>query len=215
MIRGVLFDLDGVIADTPRYHFLAWKHMFEQVGGTISERTVLLNEGRKSRDILLILMRESGVYIPEERQDRFIEEKRVFYRAIARISCFPEAFEVIHALKRRGFKVALVTGSARKNMLHALNGEQQSLFDLILTGDEINQAKPLPDPYLNAADRLGLEPDECAVVENAPLGIKAAKAAGMYCIAIETTLESEHLRSADYILKSIGELIDNPLLATH
>lgn len=214
MIRGVLFDLDGVIADTPHYHFLAWKHMFAQVGGTISERTVLLNEGRKSRDILPILMRESGIPIPEERRDRFIEEKRAYYRTIARVSCFPEAFKVVRALKQRGFKVALVTGSARKNMQHALNDEQQSLFDLILTGDEVHQAKPLPDPYLNAAYCLGLEPDECAVVENAPLGIEAAKAAGMYCIAIETTLEREHLHSADCILESIDELMDNPVLAT-
>jgi len=215
MIRGVLFDLDGVIADTPRYHFLAWKHMFEQVGGTISEQTVLLNEGRKSRDILPILMRESGIHIPEERQDRFIEEKRAFYRTIARVSCFHEALKVIRILKRRGFKVALVTGSALRNMQHALTPEQQSLFDLILTGDEVNQAKPYPESYLIAAQRLELKPGECVVVENAPLGIEAAKTAGMYCIAIETTLEREHLRSADCILKSIGELIDNPVLANH
>jgi beta-phosphoglucomutase len=215
MIRGVLFDLDGVIADTPHYHFLAWKHMFEQAGGTISERTVLLNEGRKSRDILPILMQESGVHIPEDKQEEFIEEKRSYYRKNAQISCFPKAFEVIHMLKHRGFKVALVTGSALKNMRYALNGEQQSYFDLILTGDEVNQAKPYPESYLIAAQRLELKPGECVVVENAPLGIEAAKAAGMYCIAIETTLEREHLRSADCTLKSIGELIDNPVLATH
>ncbi|MEJ2244602.1 MAG: HAD family hydrolase [Acidobacteriota bacterium] len=121
---------------------------------------------------------------------------------------------MIHALKQRGFKVALVTGSALKNMQYALNGEQQSCFDLILTGDEVSRAKPYPESYLMAAQRLELKPGECVVVENAPLGIEAAKAAGMYCIAIETTLEREHLRSADCILKSIGELIDNPVLAT-
>ena len=213
MIRGALFDLDGVIADTPRYHYLAWKHMFEREGGTIPELSVLLNEGRKSRDILPILMRESGIHIPVERQNGFIEEKRSFYRTIARIECYPEAFEVIRALKQRGFKIALVTGSARKNMQHALNPEQQSLFDLILTGDEVHRAKPLPDPYLDAAFRLGLEPDECAVVENAPLGIEAAKAAGMYCIALETTLDRSQLRSADCILGSIGELVHHPVFA--
>jgi len=212
MIQGILFDLDGVIVDTLHYHYLAWKYMFEKYGGSIQEQTVLLHEGRKSSEFLPILMQESGVHIPENEQSLFIEEKRSFYRTIARISHFPKVFEVIDTLKRRGFKVALVTGSALQNMQHALNREQQSYFDLILTGDESDRAKPSPEPYLTAARRLGLTPDECVVVENAPLGIEAAKAAGMHCIAIETTLEREHLHSADCILKNIGELVDNPVL---
>jgi len=213
MIQGVLFDLDGVIVDTPHYHFLAWKYMFEQQGGLVSEKTVLLHEGRKSSETLPILMQEAGVHIPEDKQDQFIEEKRSYYRTIVQISHFPKAFEVIDTLKLRGFKIALVTGSALKNMQYALNREQQSHFDLILTGDEVTQAKPFPEPYLTAARRLGLKPGECVVVENAPLGIEAAKSAGMYCIAIETTLNCEYLRAADCILKNIGELIESPVLA--
>ncbi len=213
MIRGVLFDMDGVIADTLHYHYLAWQHMFEKHGGSISKDTVLLHEGRKSSEILPILMRESGVRIPEASQDQFIEDKRTFYRKTARISHYPKSFEVVKTLKRRGFKVALVTASALENTQHALGPEQQALFDLILTGDDIDRAKPDPEPYLTAAKRLGLKPVECVVIENAPLGIEAAKAAGMYCIAIETTLAPGHLRSADGVLKNIEELIHVPLLS--
>ncbi len=215
MIRGVLFDMDGVIADTLHYHYLAWQHMFEKHGGSISKETVLLHEGRKSSEILPILIQESGVRIPEGMQNQFIEDKRTFYRKIARISHYPKSFEVVKTLKRRGFKVGLVTASALKNMQYVLSPEQQALFDLILTGDEIDRSKPDPEPYLTAAKRLGLRPVECIVIENAPLGIEAAKAAGMYCIAIETTLAPGHLHSADDTLKNIEELIHVPFLSAH
>ncbi|MGA2139494.1 MAG: HAD hydrolase-like protein, partial [Verrucomicrobiia bacterium] len=83
MIRGVLFDLDGVIVDTLHYHYLAWKHMFGKYGGSpVSELTVLVHEGRSSREILPILMKETGVTIPDARQAAFIEEKRAYFRTI-------------------------------------------------------------------------------------------------------------------------------------
>ena len=211
MIRGVLFDLDGVIVDTLHYHYQAWQYMFEKHGGSVSKQTILLHEGRKSREILPILIKESGVLIPEDKQDQFIEEKRVFYRSIVKLSHFPKSFEVVDTLKRRGFKVALVTASAFRNMEYALNSAQRELFDFILTGDEIERAKPDPEPYLTAARHLGLKPEECVVIENAPLGIEAAKAAGMQCIAIESTLERDHLLCADSIHKTIDELLDNPM----
>ncbi len=212
MIRGVLFDLDGVIVDTLHYHYLAWKHMFEKLGGKISERTVLLHEGRNSREILPILMQESGVLIPADQQAQFIEEKRAYYRSIVQVQQYPGAFEAIDQLKQRGYRVALVTACALKNMQHSLNSEQQAHFDFIITGDEVSRAKPFPDPYLIAARQLQVKPVECMVVENAPLGIEAAKNAGMYCVAIETTLGKEYLSSADCVLQSIRDLPDLPAL---
>ncbi len=212
MIRGVLFDLDGVIVNTLHYHYLAWKHMFHQLGGDVSENTVLLHEGRNSREILPILMRESGVQILPERQAAFIEEKRAYYRSIARVEQYANALDVINALKERGFKIALVTACALTNMRHSLDEAQQAHFDFIITGDEVARAKPFPDPYLAAASRLDLRPEECLVVENAPLGIESARNAGMYCVAIETTLGKEYLGAADCILQNIRELLDLPIL---
>jgi beta-phosphoglucomutase len=212
MIRGVLFDLDGVIVDTLHYHYLAWKHMFGKFGGKVSEHTVLLHEGRNSRETLPILMKETGVSIPEKQQSLFIEEKRAYYRSIVHVQQYPGAFETIDELKRRGYKAALVTACALKNMQHSLNSEQQAHFDFIITGDEVPRAKPFPDPYLTAARQIGAMPEECIVVENAPLGIEAAKKAGMYCVAIETTLGKAYLASADCILQSIRDLPNLPIL---
>jgi beta-phosphoglucomutase len=157
-------------------------------------------------------MQESGTTIPEDRQEQFIEEKRDYYRSIVHVEQYPGAFEVIDELRRRRYKVALVTACAQKNMQHSLDSSRQAHFDFIITGDELPRAKPFPDPYLTAARHLGIKPEECVVVENAPLGIEAAKNAGMYCVAIETTLGKEYLRSADCIVQSIRELLNLSLL---
>jgi len=214
MIRGVLFDLDGVIVDTLHYHYLAWKHMFGTLGGSpVSELTVLLHEGRNSREILPILMKETGVAIPEGQQAAFIEAKRAYYRSIVQVTQYPRALQTIDELRGRGLKVALVTACALKNMQHCLNPEEQAHFDFIITGDEVPRAKPFPDPYLMAARQLGLRPEECVVVENAPLGIEAARNAGMRCVAIETTLGKEYLKSADHVLPNVAALLSLPILS--
>lgn len=207
MIRAILFDMDGVIVDSLHYHYLAWDKMFSDRGGKVSEHTVLLHEGRNSREILPILIEETKVYIPENEWDDFIDKKREYYRSIVQLKYFPMVFETIQELKNRGLKTALVTASARKNMEKAIPEDKRKLFDVILTAENFRKAKPNPDPYLEAQKRLGLSVNECVVIENAPLGIEAAKNAGMICIAVETTLGREYLTQADFIINSINELI--------
>ncbi|MCR4417450.1 MAG: HAD family phosphatase [Ignavibacteria bacterium] len=207
MIRAILFDMDGVIVDSLHYHYLAWDKMFSDRGGKVSEHTVLLHEGRNSREILPILIEETKVHIPENEWDDFIDKKREYYRSIVELKYFPMVFETIQELKNRGLKTALVTASARKNMEKAIPENKRKLFDVILTAENFRKAKPNPDPYIEAQKRLGVSVNECVVVENAPLGIEAAKNAGMICIAVETTLGREYLTQADFIINSINELI--------
>jgi beta-phosphoglucomutase len=207
MIKAILFDMDGVIVDSLHYHYLAWDKMFRERGGVVSEHTVLLHEGRNSKEILPILMKECNVDIPENEWEEFIERKREYYRSIVEIKYFPKVFEVIAELKKRGLKTALVTASARKNMEKAIPEDKRNLFNVILTAENFHKAKPNPDPYLEAQKKLGVEVNECVVIENAPLGIDAAKNANMICIAIETTLGREFLQRADFIINSIEELL--------
>lgn len=207
MIKAILFDMDGVIVDTLHFHFLAWDKMFSDRGGRVSEHTVLLHEGRNSREILPILMKETNIYIPESEWDDFIDKKREYYRSIVELKYFPNVFETIQELKNRGLKTALVTASAKKNMEKAIPEDKRNLFDVILTAENFRKAKPNPDPYLEAQKKLSVSPTECMVVENAPLGIEAAKNAGMICVAVETTLSREYLTQADFIINSIEELL--------
>jgi len=207
MIKAVLFDMDGVIVDSLHYHYLAWDKMFGDRGGKVSKQTVLLHEGRNSFEILPILMEESGVRIPEEEHDKFILEKREYYRSIVQLTYYPNVFETISELRNRGFLTALVTASARKNMEKSINGERQKLFDVIVTAEDVLKAKPNPDPFIKAQELLGVTAEQCVVIENAPLGIESAKNAGMKCIAVETTLGKDYLQKADFIVNSIEEIL--------
>lgn len=205
-IKGILFDLDGVIVDTLHYHFLAWQEMFKRKDGEVKELTILIHEGRSSKEILPILIKESGVQIPEEKWHDFIEEKRKYYRSIVEIKFYPDAIETVKRIRDIGIKCALVTACAKKNMEKALSSKQRSLFNIIVTGDDIPRAKPNPDPYEIAQTRLGFKKVECLVVENAPLGIQSAKAAGIQCAVIATTLPMEYLKGADFYLKKLSDI---------
>lgn len=212
MIQAVFFDLDGVIADTLHYHFLAWDHMFRELGGSVSEHSVLLHEGRASREILPTFLEEAGVELPVEEHEGFIDRKRAYYRSIVNMTYYPHVFEVIADIRARGFRTALVTASSTTNMEAALPPERRLLFDFLITGDEVKRAKPNPDPYLAPMHHMELRPEQCLVVENAPLGIESAKNAGMTCVAVETTLGRAYLGLADTVIHEIRDLLDLPML---
>jgi haloacid dehalogenase superfamily, subfamily IA, variant 3 with third motif having DD or ED len=205
-VKAILFDLDGVIVDTLHFHFLAWQEMFRRWGGEVQELTVLLHEGRSSREILPLLIEEAGIEIPEDQRHDFIETKRAYYRSIVDVQFYPEAKESLLKLHKWGYTLALVTACAKKNMNHALSENELKLFDVIITGDDIPRAKPNPDPYEIARKKLGLEKDECLVVENAPLGIESGKNAGIKVAAIATTLPKEYLKGADYYLNTLKDI---------
>ncbi|MBN2017339.1 MAG: HAD family phosphatase [Candidatus Cloacimonetes bacterium] len=205
-IKAILFDLDGVIVDTLHFHFLAWQEMFRRWDGEVRELTVLLHEGRSSREILPILIEEAGIEIPEDQRHDFIETKRAYYRSIVDVQFYPGAKAVLKKLHKEGYRLALVTACAKKNMNHALTENELKLFDVVITGDDIPRAKPNPDPYDIARKKLGLEKNECLVVENAPLGIESGKNAGIKVAAIATTLPQEYLNGADYYLDTLEDI---------
>ena len=206
MIKAILFDLDGVIVDSLHYHYLAWDHMFREIGGSVTEESIFLSEGMNSFGILPLFLKKFNVDLPVEKHKKFIEDKRDYFRQIVKLKYYPHAFETIIKLRDQGYTTALVTACARKNMEKSIDSEHQKLFDFIISGDDVTHSKPNPEPYLTAQKTLGLEIDECVAIENAPLGVESVKNAGMICIAVESTLGRQYLQKADFIINEIQEL---------
>ena len=185
MIKGVIFDLDGVILSTDEYHYLAWKQLADKLNIPFDREKNNLLRGVSRMESLEIVL--DGQEYSAEQKAEFAAEKNETYRALlskmtpADVS--DDVINTISTLKSRGIKVAI--GSSSKNtkfILERVNLTDE--FDAIADGNDIKKSKPDPEVFLVAAKRIGLEPSECIVVEDALAGIDAAVAGGFIPVAI-------------------------------
>lgn len=185
--RGVIFDLDGVICSTDRYHFLAWREIAGEMGIAFNETLNNSLRGIGRMESLEILLGErAGEFSPREKQE-IAEKKNNRYRSLLTgMSPQDLAADVkitLEQIRAQGLKIAI--GSSSKNTQFIL--KQIGLagyFDAVSDGTNITRSKPDPEVFLKAAAFLGLEPAVCLVVEDAKSGVEAAIAAGMDCAAI-------------------------------
>jgi len=211
--KAVLFDFDGVIADTLTYHVQAWQQVFEKYKLKISPQDIYLLEGRIAEDICRLMAKQKGLSLDAATVREITRQKRAIYRQITRAAVYPDTRRLIEYLNQTSVKKALVTGSILKNIEPVTGTDFLKNFDVIVTGDQVAHTKPHPEPYLLAAKRLAVKPEECIVIENAPSGITAAKRAGMYCIAVKTTIQDEqYLKEADLIVEAISKIPMEKLL---
>lgn len=202
--KAVLFDFDGVLGDTLQDGCDAWRHAFSSVGIEFIAEEYYLAEGKRGYEFVRqVLIRENK---PESLVDDLVKMKSEVYAARHQFKFFPRAQELSNRLMRSGVKLGVVSGGSRDRLLTGPSGELLSSFDSSVIGDDVIMGKPAPDCYLLAANQLGVLPSECLVIENAPLGIAAAKAAGMECYAVTTTLRAEHLSQADQIFTSLAAI---------
>jgi len=210
--RAILFDLDGVITDTMEFHYEAFHTAFKRLGIDVTPRDIYTREGMPSMKLGKELIEEYGVRASEEELRRTVEEKRELYREIAsgKIKAYPGVPETLAMLRENGVKLGLVTGSNRKSVMKVV-GEAglNGMFDTIVTAEDTEKGKPFPDPYWKGMEMLGVDKAYSVVVENAPMGIMSAKAAGAdYVIAVTTTLPKEYFKDADDIMPSFVDLGD-------
>lgn len=204
--KAVLFDLDGTLIDSMPAHVKAWRAVLSEIGIELDDLYIQLHEGEKAGVTVARLARERGLnYSPAQLSD-LIARKRSLYRPIAPKGLIPEARAVVEDLNREGVICCIVTGSIRANMNGVVSAEERAMFRHIVTADDYAVGKPAPDPYRIAVERTGLAVEQCVALENAPLGIQSAKAAGLRTVAITTTLPAEHLREADTIITRYEEL---------
>jgi beta-phosphoglucomutase len=204
--KAVIFDMDGVIVDSMPYHFIAWYEALRPWDARISCFDVYLEEGEKWQYTLRDILKRSGIRpTPRMLQKIFTDRERIFKKYFKRY-IFTGAEDLLVYLKRREYQLALVTSTPTVEMQRILPARIRNYFDHIVAGDNVRRGKPFPDPYLKAAHMLGRKPAECLVIENAPLGIRSAKRAGMKCIAITTSLPALYLQEADIVVNDLRKI---------
>jgi beta-phosphoglucomutase len=210
IIHAVLFDLDGVLIDSMPHHVKAWKEEFAAWGVDADPLIFRLREGEKAQATLDFAAKEYGLELTPRQRAQFVESKRRRYRENAPNRLVDGAVDLLKALRDRGIKTAMVTGSIRRNLNHTVPEQERRLFDTIVTSDICTHGKPYPEPYLKAAQILSIAPENCLTVENAPLGIQSAKSAGILTLAITTTLSQDYLQDADHIIASLSDILNHP-----
>ena len=201
---AVLFDYDGVLGRTAEDNCLAWEHAFAEVGGRIDREEYLLMEGKKSPETARHFLAKNG--LPESLAEKVVEIKNRYYAEHNSFYTYPGVEALLEGLKAAGVKLAVVSGGSAERLLSPPSNAILPFFDAVITARDCPISKPAPDPYLAAAAKLGVKPEECLVVENAPLGIEAAKRAGMACVAVCSTVERRHLEGAEWVAGEIAGL---------
>lgn len=208
MTQAVFFDFDGTLIDSMPAHVIAWEKILGEVGIQLDDLYFQLHEGERAEDTVARLLAERGFDYSQAQQDDLIERKRALYRANAPQGLIPEAAQLVRELHNRGIVCDIVTGSIRSNMDAVMSSDEFALFRNIITPAEYSKGKPAPDPFLTALKLSGLTASECMVLENAPLGVKSAKAAGLRTVAITTTLPPNYLHEADHVIHQFSDFLN-------
>jgi beta-phosphoglucomutase family hydrolase len=204
---AVIFDMDGVLVDNLLYHFDAWKqfsaaHAYQL---TDEELTNYVN-GRVSKEILEYLFKRE---LNPEEVHRYTEEKEELYRSLYRPHLKPTEglISFLENLKQHQVPIAVGTSAPATNIDFTLiNAGIKDYFQTIVDARDVKKGKPAPEIYLKAARLLGMEPANCVVIEDALLGIEAAKRAGMKVIGIATTHKAEEITHTDLVIQDFHEL---------
>ena len=203
-IKGILFDFDGVLANTMEDLLRAWQHAFRHHGIEITKEDYFPLEGMKGVEVAKTIAARYN--LPNILYSEVVERKNQYYLQNNSFCFYPGVVELIEKLHRKGMVMGIVTASPRRKLEQTVPTEFLQKFQVIVSGDDAGRGKPFPDPYLTGLQKLGLGKDECLVIENAPLGIQAAKSAGLYCIAITSTVGKEKLQEADEIVEEFNNL---------
>lgn len=200
----VIFDMDGVLSDTGSIHFESWNKMANEIGVEFTKEYFEQTFGEQSVPIVRKLV---GPEPDQEFVVKWANKKEEYYREMVKdkLEPLPGAIELIRNLKKNNFKLAVGSSGPPENvelLLTALNVKE--FFDTITTAAEVQKSKPAPDVFLISAENLNIKPENCVVIEDAPVGIIAAKRAGMKSIALSTTHRNEELSDADIVAQDLS-----------
>ena len=206
-IEGAIFDLDGVLVDTAKYHYLAWKRLAAELGFNFTEKDNERLKGVSRIRSLEILLEVGRVTMTAQKKEEAAARKNTWYveylHSLDETALLSGAKDYLLRLRENSIRIVL--GSASKNtplILERLN--IASLFDAVIDGNVVSKAKPDPEVFLKCAAALGIAPERCVVFEDALAGIEAAKAGGMLTIGVG---KPEHLPGADRYIATLADML--------
>lgn len=206
-LEAVLWDLDGVIADTAEYHYRAWQDVFGERGVSFTREDFMRHFGQRHDTIIRFAL---GDAISREEFDVITREKQENYRrrVADNIRPLPGAMELIKSLNSHRIKTAIASSAPLDNIEVIIRGLGiKECFQAIAFGTEVAEGKPNPQIFLLAAKKLEVKPGNCVVIEDAIAGVAAAKQAGMKCVAVTNSHPKNDLKKADLIVDTL-ETVD-------
>ena len=209
-VKAVMFDMDGVVFNSMPLHAKAWVKAFAEVGVDFTEYQVYLNEGRTGADTIdEQFQKYFGRHSTPDEQKEIYRIKSGFFRQMPAPGLIDNITDVVQFLADNGIARTIVTGSGESTTVERVERIFGPLFrrELMVTALDVKHGKPYPEPYLMGLRKLGVQPDEAIVVENAPLGVKAGRAAGVFTIAVNTGI----LNRSDLEAAGANLVLDNML----
>ncbi len=205
-LEAVLWDMDGVIADTADYHYSAWRDVFKKRGVAFSKADFMRHFGQRHDTIIKFAL---GDKLSPEEMNAITEKKQSLYRrrVSKNIVPLPGAIKLIKSLNKNKIKTAIASSAVSKNIDVILQGLGiENNFQAIAFGTEVAEGKPSPQIFQLAAKKLGVKPENCVVIEDAIAGVAAAKRASMKCIAVTNSHPGRSLKNADLIVDTLEKV---------
>lgn len=202
---GVIFDMDGVLVDSAAPHLRSWQLLAEECGGSVTDEQFADTFGRQNRDIIPILFGP----VSEFRMQALADRKEEIYRDLIWKDppIIEGALELIRGLHEAGAALAVGSSGPPANIeLVLVSMGVQSCISIVVSGDDVTRGKPDPQVFSLAADRLEIAPARCVVIEDAPVGLEAAGAAGAHSVGIALYHPPEALEHADLVVPRLADL---------
>lgn len=202
----VIFDMDGVLADTGPVHYKSWKMLAEEIGVNFDREFFEETFGQQSIPITRKLVGEKP---SRKKVEKWSDLKEKYYREMVKdkLEPLPGVISLLKKLKKEGFKLAVGSSGPPENVELLLKSlDIKHYFDVIITAADVSETKPAPNVFLKAAEKIDLKPENCLVIEDAPVGIEAAKRANIKTIALTTTHTKQELTAADMVLSDLKGL---------
>ncbi len=208
-IKGVIFDLDGVLVDTEYFQWQGWVEVLKPYGKSISQIEYLKYAGKQGGDIESELIIDLNLPLSKNTLLEKKEQLLINWFETKTLECMPYAKEAVEYFHHKNLKLACASGGPRDEVVLKLKKvDLFSLFQSVISGSDVKKGKPFPDIYLLAAKKMGLKPEQCLAFEDTQYGVASAKAAGLICYAIPNEFSQEQdFSQADGVFTNLKEAI--------